>query len=73
MIKLYFIGEDDEVTGDEIWLPCTNDKLDRLAFSSTNWFHYRSKTITHKVTVLCTIDEFSIWLGDIEGQIHAYS
>ncbi|XP_050524105.1 leucine-rich repeat serine/threonine-protein kinase 1 isoform X2 [Daktulosphaira vitifoliae] len=67
------LSEDDEVTGDEIWLPCINDKLDRLAFSNTNWFHYRSKTITHKVTVLCTIDEFSIWLGDTEGQIHAYS
>ncbi|XP_050423466.1 leucine-rich repeat serine/threonine-protein kinase 1 [Adelges cooleyi] len=67
------LSEDDEITGDEIWLPCTNGKLDRLAFSNTNWFHYRSKKTAHKVTAICTIDEFSVWLGDAEGQIHAYS
>lgn len=70
---LYFIGEDDENSNDEIWLPCFNGKLDRLAFSNTNWFHYRSTNITYKITAICTVDDHSVWLGDAEGQIHAYS
>lgn len=73
ILILLFIGEDNEYSGDEIWLPCSNGKLDRLAFSSTNWFHYRSTTITHKITAICTVDDHSIWLGDAKGQIHAYS
>lgn len=68
-----FAGEDNETSGDEIWLPCSNGKLDRLAFSITNWFHYRSTNVAHKITTICTVDDYSVWLGDVEGQIHAYS
>lgn len=68
----YYLGEDNENSGDEIWLPCSNGKLDRLAFSNTNWFHYRSTTVTRKITAICTIDDNSVWLGDAKGQIHAY-
>jgi len=67
------LGEDNENCGDEIWLPCSNGKLDRLAFSSTNWFHYRSINVSHKITAICTIDDHSVWLGDAGGQIHSYS
>jgi len=70
---LCFTGEDNENSGDEIWLPCSNGKLDRLAFSITNWFHYRSTNVAHKITAICTVDQHSVWLGDAEGQIHAYS
>ncbi|XP_022171675.1 leucine-rich repeat serine/threonine-protein kinase 1 isoform X1 [Myzus persicae] len=67
------LSEDNENSGDEIWLPCSNGKLDRLAFSITNWFHYRSTNVAHKITAICAVDDHSVWLGDAEGQIHAYS
>lgn len=68
----HFLGEDNENSGNEIWLSCSNEKLDRLAFSNTNWFHYRSTNVSPKITALCTIDDHSVWLGDAEGQIYAY-
>lgn len=82
---------DDKSYGYELWLPCSNSRIDLLLCSSKGWQQYhkiscpqlftsiqQQQTILNKntngmkLTVCCIVDT-NIWIGDSEGNIHAFN
>lgn len=74
------------MTGHEIWLPCSNSRIDLLLGSWKGWQEYHrilcpQKVITTvqnftqhvpmKMTSACLVDT-AVWIGDSEGNIYAF-
>ncbi|XP_049858112.1 leucine-rich repeat serine/threonine-protein kinase 1 isoform X1 [Schistocerca gregaria] len=59
------------VNGSELWLACSNARVDLLLASSRGWLQYCSLSLPKKPTAACTVNG-NVWLGDSIGQIHAY-
>jgi serine/threonine protein kinase len=81
---------DDKACGFELWLPCSNSRIDLLLASTKGWQQYHKilcpqlftsiqqqqmilnkNTSGMKLTCCCIVDS-NIWIGDSEGNIHAF-
>lgn len=82
---------DDKSFGFELWLPCSNSRIDLLLCSSKGWQQYHKISCPQlftsiqqqqmilnksaggmKLTCCCIVDS-SIWIGDSDGNIHAFN
>lgn len=81
---------DDKAFGFELWLPCSNSRIDLLLCSSKGWQQYHKISCPQlftsiqqqqmvlknntgmKLTCCCIVDS-SIWIGDSDGNIHAFN
>lgn len=82
---------DDKSIGYELWLPCSNSRIDLLLCTSRGWQQYHKiacpqlftsiqqqqmilnkNTSGMKLTCCCIVDA-NIWIGDSDGNIHAFN
>ena len=83
--------DDDTITGHELWIPCSNSRIDLLLGSIKGWQQYHrilcpqiisslpqlshqqisNQTIMMKLTTVCIV-ETAVWIGDSDGNIHAF-
>ncbi|XP_065214793.1 leucine-rich repeat serine/threonine-protein kinase 1 isoform X2 [Planococcus citri] len=59
--------------GGEVWLGCSNLRADQLLNNDKNWLQYSSLNLPECPTAMAVVDEKYVWIGDVRGQIHAYS
>lgn len=82
---------DEKSCGFELWLPCSNSRIDLLLCSSKGWQQYHkiscpqlftsiqqqqmilNKSIGGMKLTCCCIVDSNIWVGDSDGNIHAFS
>ncbi|KAJ9598231.1 hypothetical protein L9F63_011052, partial [Diploptera punctata] len=70
VVTLPDIGEDN-MSGAELWLACSNARADLLLATHRGWLQYCTLSLREKPTAACLVGR-NIWLGDCIGQIHAY-
>lgn len=81
---------DDKSLGYELWLPCSNSRIDLLLASTKGWQQYHkiacpqlftsiqqqqmilNKNPTGMKLTCCCIVDSNIWIGDSDGNIHAF-
>ncbi|XP_070508188.1 leucine-rich repeat serine/threonine-protein kinase 1 isoform X2 [Chironomus tepperi] len=82
---------DDKSYGFELWLPCSNSRIDLLMASTKGWQQYHKISCPQlftsiqqqqmilnknpsgmKLTCCCIVDT-NIWIGDSDGNIHAFN
>lgn len=72
----------EAVAGHELWLPCSNSRIDLLLGSHKGWQQYHrilcpqintsgAANQLMKLTAVCIV-ESRIWVGDAHGSIHAF-
>lgn len=59
--------------GGEVWLGCSNLRADQLLNNDKNWLQYSSLNLPECPTAMAVVNERYVWIGDVRGQIHAYS
>ncbi|XP_063703322.1 leucine-rich repeat serine/threonine-protein kinase 1 isoform X2 [Culicoides brevitarsis] len=77
--------EDDVLSGYELWLPCSNSRIDLLLGSNKGWEQYHRILCpqvnfqnvtgiaqTMKLTAVCIVEGF-VWVGDAHGSIHSFN
>ncbi|XP_075215251.1 leucine-rich repeat kinase [Lycorma delicatula] len=55
----------------ELWLACSNCEADQLVVSGQSFVQYSNLALPEAPTAGCVVDS-TVWLGDCQGQIHAY-
>lgn len=75
--------EDTGLSGHELWLPCSNSRIDLLLGSNKGWHSYHrilcpqinvggsSTNQVMKLTAVCIV-ESRVWVGDAHGSIHSF-
>nr|CAH7742533.1 unnamed protein product [Callosobruchus chinensis] len=63
---------DDGLSGSELWLMCSNSRIDLLLAAERGWLQHHTMTLSMRATAACTVAD-SVWIGDYAGKIHAYS
>lgn len=82
---------EDKTFGFELWLPCSNSRIDLLLCSAKGWQQYHKISCPQlftsiqqqqmilnksaggmKLTCCCIVDA-GIWIGDADGNIHAFN
>lgn len=83
--------DDNRTLGYELWLPCSNSRIDLMLCSSKGWQQYHKISCPQlftsiqqqqmvlrknqggmKLTCCCIVDT-NIWIGDSDGNIHAFN
>lgn len=57
----------------EVWLASSNARVDQLLNNDKRWLQYSSLNLPECPTALAMVSEHYVWIGDIRGQIHAYT
>lgn len=68
----FFDLEEDGVNGTEMWLACTNCRVDLLLATEGGWMQHHQMTLHVTATAACAVENH-IWIGDEAGDLHAYS
>lgn len=76
--------EEDVLSGYELWLPCSNSRIDLVLGSNKGWEQYHRILCpqvnftnvtgvpqTMKLTAVCIVEGF-VWVGDAQGSIHSF-
>lgn len=78
---------DETVSGYELWLPCSNSRIDLLFGSVKGWEQYnrilcpqivapnhqnQAQATPMKLTTVCMVNTV-VWIGDSEGNIYAFN
>jgi hypothetical protein len=63
---------DDGLSGSEMWLMCSNSRIDLLLAADRGWLQYHTMALPIRATAACTVAN-SVWIGDYAGNLHAYS
>ncbi|CRK89702.1 CLUMA_CG003464, isoform A [Clunio marinus] len=82
---------EEKSLGFELWLPCSNSRIDLLLCSSKGWQQYHkilcpqlftsiqqqqmilNKNVGGMKLTCCCIVDSNIWIGDSDGNIHAFN
>lgn len=83
---------EEKALGYEVWLPCSNSRIDLLLCSSKGWQQYHKISCPQlftsiqqqqmilnkniggmKLTCCCIVASSQIWIGDADGNIHAFN
>lgn len=57
----------------EVWLASSNARVDQLLNNDKRWLQYSSLNLPECPTALAIVSENYVWIGDVRGQIHAYT
>ncbi|XP_015840648.1 leucine-rich repeat serine/threonine-protein kinase 1 isoform X3 [Tribolium castaneum] len=63
---------DDGLSGSEMWLMCSNSRIDLLLAADRGWLQYHTMALPIRATAACTVAN-AVWIGDYSGNLHAYS